>query len=328
MDGAEAVVRFNGGANAGHTVVLPDGVRHVHRHFGSGTLRGIPTYLSEFFVCNPILFFNELKELQTLGLKPVVFAHPDCLVTTFIDMIINQEKETRRGAKRHGSCGVGLWETVIRSKIPELKITYADLMFNRHTLEAKLLRICGKWSQYRIGRKIQEPEAIEHFLKCCEAFQWYVEPGGIGRFNDVIMEGAQGLLLDQDNKQMQPHVTGSSTGMTNPEILFQRGDFNEVEAYYVSRTYLTRHGAGLLPGEDSQLSYVDDTNIDGPWQGRLRFAPLDDALKLRIAADAAGVPHELVLTHCDQLTPPTIADLYSSGSTHLDVSQAAETIMV
>lgn len=48
------VVRFNGGAQAGHTVVTPDGRRHVFSHFGSGTLRGAATFLSRFFICNPI----------------------------------------------------------------------------------------------------------------------------------------------------------------------------------------------------------------------------------------------------------------------------------
>ena len=53
--GAGVVVRFNGGAQAGHTVCL-DRLRHVFSHFGSGTLRGVPTYLSQFFIVNPIMF--------------------------------------------------------------------------------------------------------------------------------------------------------------------------------------------------------------------------------------------------------------------------------
>ena len=65
--GAGVVVRFNGGAQAGHTVVTPEGERHVFRHFGSGTFLGVPTFLSQFFVCNPILFFEERKQLIDLG---------------------------------------------------------------------------------------------------------------------------------------------------------------------------------------------------------------------------------------------------------------------
>ena len=60
------VVRYCSGANAGHTVVR-DGKRHVFRHFGSGTLRGAETYLSRFFIHNPILYFQELRTLYDLA---------------------------------------------------------------------------------------------------------------------------------------------------------------------------------------------------------------------------------------------------------------------
>lgn len=45
------IVRYNGGAQAGHTVTTPDGKRHVFSHFSSGSFAGNPTYLSHFF-CN------------------------------------------------------------------------------------------------------------------------------------------------------------------------------------------------------------------------------------------------------------------------------------
>src|SRR5580692_10593922 len=90
--GAGMVVRYNGGAQAGHTVVTPEGKRHVFHHFGSGTLASVPTFLSQFFVCNPLAAMYEVNELLTLGVNPLLYAHPNCLVTTFADMIINQRK--------------------------------------------------------------------------------------------------------------------------------------------------------------------------------------------------------------------------------------------
>ncbi len=68
------VVRFNGGAQAGHTVVRPDGVSHVHGHFGSGTLNGSPTYLSRHFVSHPHWFYEELELLKKIGIEPKVYA--------------------------------------------------------------------------------------------------------------------------------------------------------------------------------------------------------------------------------------------------------------
>ena len=53
------VVRYNSGAQAGHTVVTPEGWRHVHSHIGSGWNLEIPTYLSKHFVCNPFILLKE-----------------------------------------------------------------------------------------------------------------------------------------------------------------------------------------------------------------------------------------------------------------------------
>lgn len=317
--GADFVVRSNGGANAGHTVVTPAGDRHVFRHFGSGSFLGVPTYLSQFFVCNPILFFEELRELTSLGMTPTVGAHPECLVTTHIDMLVNQEKERQRGAKRHGSCGVGLHETHQRSQVADLKITLGDL-WNGIQLEDRLREIGTRWAGYRVGKDFHSEAAVETFIRACRAFAEYVQPMGVARVKEPVFEGAQGLLLSQDNVEYRPHLTHSYTGMHNVRILCEQAKLGP-EIYYVSRTYLTRHGAGSLPGE-STFHYSDDTNSSNPWQGGLRFAPLDGGLRERIAKDAGG-PHKLVLTHCDQREAALWADYYSHGPTRSDVSVGA-----
>lgn len=299
--GAGMVVRFNGGAQAGHTVVTPEGDRHVFGHFGSGSFVGVPTFLSQYFVCNPILFFREIKELHALGLAPTVYAHPMCLMTTHVDMIINQRKEEARGGKRHGSCGVGVHETMQRSCIPELKLTMADL-WNKTASLAKLLeQLCDKYATFRTGSAIVEPAMTEAFIRACWAFADAVHPLGIQQCEDPVFEGAQGLLLDQDNKENWPHVTHSNTGMKNVRALCAQAKIDGIDSYYVTRSYLTRHGAGPLPGEDPDMEYEDATNVAHPWQGTLRFAPLQyNAMAKRVAVDAAG-PHRIVMTHCDQL---------------------------
>lgn len=317
--GGGVVVRFNGGSQAGHTVVTPEGLRHVFGHFGSGTLYGVPTFLSQFFVLNPILYFRELKELHAMGVTADVFAHPDCVVTTFADMIINQRKEMKRGAAAHGSCGVGVHETMQRSAVPELRITMSDLWNRSASLPSKLEEICDRYARFRTGSKIDEPQMADAFLRMCDDFANSVSSAGIGQCEDPIFEGAQGLLLDQGRKEFHPHVTHSSTGMKNVRALCQQAGITEVDAYYVSRTYLTRHGAGPLPGEDRAMSYEDNTNLIHPWQGRLRFAPLDSGLRKRCSDDFGGGDYKLVLTHCDQRAPDQLADLYSYGPTRANV---------
>lgn len=321
--GAGVVVRFNGGAQAGHTVVTPDNERHVFRHIGSGTFCGVPTFLSQFFVCNPILFFEERKQLIELGFHPEVFAHPDCLVTTFMDMLINQVKETKRADKRHGSCGIGFHETLTRSNLPELKITMADLWNGGKRLPQQLEEICGKYAKFRVGQSYDHPEeAIKAFIECCNDFAQCVNPAGIGQCKDPVFEGAQGLLLDQNNKEFFPHLTHSNTGMKNVEALCSQAGITEKEIYYVSRTYLTRHGAGPLPGEDPSMQFEDDTNKLTAFQGPLRFAPLDDGLLRRCENDARTNPWKIVFTHQDQRQSLVKGDLDFYGPKRTDCEKA------
>ncbi len=314
--GAGVVVRFNGGANAGHTVVTPDGQRHVFGHFGSGTFVGVPTFLSEFYVCNPILFFKERAMLHARGINPTVYAHPSCKVTTFADMILNQRLENARGENRFGSCGVGLNETMQRSLIRSLDLTVGDLWNKINRLPSILEEICGKYATFRSGKPIVEPEMCTRFIEGCWKFAEAVHPAGIAQCVDPVFEGAQGLLLDQNNKEFFPNVTHSNTGMKNVRKLCAMAGITEIDTYYVSRTYLTRHGAGKLPGEDPRLRYEDNTNVPHPYQGEMRFAPLDyKALQKRCREDYGSEDYWLVQTHCDQLPASGFADLYSYGPT-------------
>ena len=75
------------------------------------------------------------------------------------------------------------------------------------------------------------------------------------------------------------------------------------------------------------MSYPDETNLDHPYQGRLRFAPLDyAALRGRCAEDFGSDDYKLVLTHIDQLHSSERANLYSNGPTHADVVPMARRI--
>jgi adenylosuccinate synthase len=315
-EGAGIVVRFNGGSQAGHTVVTPAGDRHVFHHFGSGTLAGIPTFLSQFFICNPLVALREADDLIDLNYRPVLYVHPNSLVTTFADMIINQRREDALGDNRHGSVGIGFNETINRSAIPELKITMSDL-WNNVALDARLSQICAKYAEFRTGKPIDDADGMIHnFIGLCQKFADTVHPLGISQCEDPIFEGAQGLLLDQNNREFFPHLTRSRTGMNNVRILCEQAKIDDIDIYYVSRTYMTRHGAGPLPGEDPRMKFFDDTNLPHPYQGSLRFAPLGTGkLMSRCKEDAKISSFKLVLTHCDQLPPPCAATLYAYGPT-------------
>jgi adenylosuccinate synthase len=308
------VVRFNGGAQAGHTVVTPDGQRHVFSHVGAGALRGAVTCLSRFFVVNPFQFVKELAMLDAqLGLAPAVYVDPLARVTTPWDMVINQAVERTRGDQRHGSCGLGINETVTRSEQERYALPVWALLSERDT-RVKLRLIRDEWVPQRTAQLGIELPAVDNmiveaFMHAANEFiiktRLRADSLAVSTAAHVVFEGAQGLGLDEERGAF-PHVTRSRTGLDNV-IAILRGSkrIEPVTAYYVTRTYLTRHGAGPLDGEVSghPFGWVGpETNVENEFQGTFRYAPLDvDGLRERLVLDRRdGVRQRLVVTCVDQ----------------------------
>lgn len=285
------VVRFSGGAQAGHTVVTPEGKRHVFHHVGSGAMAGAPTFLSRYFATDPFYFLREFAQLAQLSESgtPVTFditVDPMSPVVTPWDVLLNQLVEVRRGSARHGSCGFGFGEAMKREEETTAKLRVQDLIGPRWLLEAKLQCVREHFLREVEARNLgfgsHEPFEAD-FSKCDDQF-WssvpqfleLVDIDTLPRGLDLIFEGSQGLLLDRDMGTF-PHVTRSKTGLINVEKLLG-AEFSGAEVYFVSRAYMTRHGSGPLPGEDSRLKYEDPTNAPNEWQGTLRFAPYNHEL--------------------------------------------------
>lgn len=351
------VVRFNGGAQAGHTVVTPEGLRHIFSHIGSGYFAGADTFLSEHFLVNPTLY---LKECLTLKAFPKLIIDPFAPITTIYDMFVNQQIEASRGNGRHGSCGMGVHETMLRQDYTESfewdgKIKYsvpyrlfaedmkgADFstrIVNCRTYSFKRLESLGLLNE-EARRFMTDDKVFNKFIEECKEFLRYVvfrSPAQVAEiFDNVVFEGAQGLLLDQNNKQFFPHVTHSSTGLKNVIDLCKKMDISKLDAVYVARSYLTRHGAGPLPHEDALLNFEDSTNNYNPWQGKLRFAYQDwDLIHNAVFSDMIGneercvtVTPRMAITHQDQMprgtTKPAIEMLLeyeSFGPTWKDVRE-------
>jgi adenylosuccinate synthase len=323
------VARFNGGAQAGHTVMGDDGVRHVFSHFGAGSLAGAHTLLTRHFIANPILFQREHAELQRLGVAPCVSVDPRASITTPYDMLINEMVETSRGAARHGSVGLGINETVTRSEEPGFWLPVGQALRDRAGAAAMLRTIRDAWVPRRVAalgiqaeydrrRPLIESEALfESWLGVLDDFlrrvgvRWDTDV--LREHQSVVFEGAQGLALDQARGTF-PHVTRSSTGIRNVVDLLAELPPADVSVTYATRAYLTRHGAGPLPGELPEKPFpgvYDLTNVAHEFQGRLRYALLDvAALQRRITEDfrdaealdcAAGIRMGLAVTCLDQL---------------------------
>lgn len=313
------VVRFNGGSQAAHTVETLDGKRHVFGHFGAGTCAGFSTYLSRSFIVNPLTFFKERQAfVQNFGRLPEVSYHPACPLTTPWDMLINQQLERSRGDSRHGSCGLGINETVYRHSKNAFRLVVDDVN-DYLRFKQKLYRIVDEWVPARCAELgIEVPELTnnhslfvdfvdkslafsEQHQRCFHEYLRWEE--------NIIFEGAQGLLLDEDHYYF-PHVTRSKTGLRNVLEIAKDAEIADLDVCYVTRCYLTRHGAGPLPNMLFQKPYeriADKTNIPNEWQGSLRFAPLDvGLLRESIMGDLGqdwrgiNVRHSLAVTCLDQ----------------------------
>lgn len=304
------VVLHNGGAQRGHTVTTPNGKKHVFHHFGSGSFCRADTYMSKDFILNPMVFTQEFEELKTLGYEPMVYIHPLCKISTPFDMILNQIIEEHRSGNRHGSCGIGIYETFLRAKEYKYSIYFGELFFlTDNQIKNRLQMIKDEWMKVRFRMEgvedisnewediINSSSLIEHYmmdLKIMKEASVKVNNSILSFYQNIIFENGQGLLLDRNNTEYFPHLTPSNTGCNNPlEIISNSFPYKKnisIEACYVSRTYLTRHGNGRLDNEcckeDINKDMFDYTNIPNPHQGTLRYGHLDvHSLFKRISED-------------------------------------------
>lgn len=270
-------VFYNGGAQRAHT---SNGV--VRHCTGAGTSVGADTYYNKWFVVDPIAVWLEHAE---------VYIHPDCRIVLPCDVVNNRQKELARGANKHGSCGMGIFECVKRSAEKEFAVTYREALSDN--LYDELIRIEKHYGYprdlvYNNDNFMRAWAWMNHHCRMVLDERWL-----FNRYDTIIFEGGQGLLLDQirygDGKNV--HLTPSSPGIRNcgKNIAF---DINAIpDLYYVSRGYLTRHGVGKLSNEckrdDINKEIIDKTNQQNPWQDSLRFGYLDQVeLHNRVCNDA------------------------------------------
>lgn len=307
------VIRFNGGAQAGHTVITPEGKRHVFGHFTSNLLlNNASSYLSKYFQINPIIFLKELQQLKELGVEPKIACHNECYLATPFDMLINQWLESSRGDERHGSCGLGIGETIHRSEIEKCPIYMEDtieekvlrnkldevkIIFLKRVKELNLEIMLNKFSF------VLEQSFIDKFMQDIKEMKKTLKIGvndiGDAFFKDksIIFEGAQGLMLDQHMGDF-PYVTRSNTGLKNIVEFSKNNHITELNIIYATRSYKTRHGAGPLKWEMEKEPYenmIDPTNIPNEYQGTIRFAYLDlDVLNNAIIKDLSSVKDDII----------------------------------
>ncbi len=328
------VVRHNGGAQAAHNVVAtePGGPRHHCFHqFGSGTLAGVPTWLGPQVLVEPIALAAEAEALarHTRGSwgDPLdsLTVHPAARVTTPIHAAANRTREDRRGRRRHGSCGLGVGETVWQDLAHQRGARAGESVESLEVpadATTPALRAADCRDRAQLVRRLDglarfyEPllrGSAHGHPSVHELAVLYEEFGAAVRQADashlaaaatrgpVVVEGAQGALLDEWFG-FHPHTTWSTTTAQPARALLAAVGAAPPVVLGVTRAYHTRHGAGPFVSEEPALAGLlpESHNGTGDYQGHWRVGHLD-LVALRYGA-ALVRPDAIALTHLDALS--------------------------
>jgi adenylosuccinate synthase len=316
---AHTVARFNGGAQAGHNVV-DEARHHTFSQFGSGTfVPGVATLLLDPVIVHPTALLVEAEALGRIGVNDAIARlkiDQQCKVTTPYHQAAGRLRELLRGVKAHGTCGVGVGETVRHSLAhPAEVICYGDLpvapmeklMAARATLLAELSPQCEGIAACRDELAVLRDETLgQRWMLSARSLARSCRPASVDEIAEalhkpgsVMFEGAQGILLDEW-RGFHPHTTWSSTTTAAVESVASRfGITGGIEHYGVLRSYLTRHGTGPLPTHDASLDALPEPHNSGHgWQGTFRRGH-PDAVLLRYALEAVGILNGLLVSHLD-----------------------------
>lgn len=327
--GVAAVVRFSGGAQAAHNVVV-GGAHHTFRQFGSGTLAGVASYLSRHVLVSPEALAAEAVELEALGVRDplgLVTVSPDALVVTPVHRAANRTREDLRGGARHGSCGLGIGETrwydlaasaglregEVLEEISAPADVSAAAIRVRDCLDPAVLReklvALADFYEPLLALGVHEAPSVRQMAVTLLEFGRAVaiEPDSLflrsaAERGSLVFEGSQGVLLDEW-RGFHPHTTWSTVTPAPAQALLASAGLERGEVWGATRAYATRHGAGPFPTEDASLAGVlpEPHNAYGDYQGDWRVGHLDLTL-LEYAARvcrAAGGLDRVAVSHLD-----------------------------
>ncbi|MCZ7677871.1 MAG: adenylosuccinate synthetase [Sandaracinaceae bacterium] len=343
--GAHTVVRYNGGAQAGHAVETADGRRHVFAQLGAGSfVPGVETLLAREVAIQPWAMIVEAEHLGRSGVPDGlarVRVHEDAPVITPFHRAANRLRELARGEARHGSVGVGVGEAVRDARtLGERDVLRARDLWDARATRDKLARIqerkraelselAGDLGQEPEARPLCDAEVVESYAERLAPFTREARLAAeedvraiFDRDGAVVLEGAQGVLLDE-HRGFHPYTTWSDCTDGNAARLLEACAYDgEVVRLGVVRAYATRHGPGPFVTEDASLAarLPDAHNADHPWQGRFRVGWFD-AVAVRYAVACCERVDGLAVTCLDRLAgvaEPRVATAYVIDGERVD----------
>ena len=326
------VARFQGGHNAGHTLVI-DGQKTVLHLIPSGILhRGVECLIGNGVVLSPEALLREVEELErrSIEVRGRLRISPACAIILPYHVALDQAREARRGKGAIGTTGRGIGPAY-EDKIARRGIRLADLFAPERLAEQ--LREVLDYHNFVLSNYLgAQPVPLEATLDQALAFGEALRPmcaditallvARRQRGDKILYEGAQGTFLDIDHGTY-PFVTSSNT--TTGGVCTGSGIPPQAVDYVcgITKAYATRVGSGPFPTElfDAIGARLGERGAEfGATTGRRRRCGWLDLVALRRAVQLNGVSGLCVtkLDVLDGLETLKLAVAYRLGDEELD----------
>ncbi|HIA11480.1 MAG TPA: adenylosuccinate synthase [Flavobacteriales bacterium] len=306
----DIIARFQGGPNAGHTLVFDD-IKHVTHTIPSGIFNeGCLNIIGNGVVIDPVIFKREIKELNELGidlkLKLKISKKAHLILPTH--RLLDQASERAKGKEKIGSTLKGIGPTYMdktgRNGLrvgdiisPDFKKKYAFLV-KKHALILKYYNFDYDLSE----AELEWMEAIETIRSLDLIDSEHFINDAIKANKSILAEGAQGTLLDIDFGSY-PYVTSSNTVCAGACIGLGIAPNQTGEVIGIFKAYCTRVGSGPFPTElkdENGKKMQEAGNEFGATTGRPRRCGWIDLPALKYAVMINGVTN-LIMTKADVL---------------------------
>ncbi len=301
MDRASAVVRFQGGHNAGHTLVI-DGNKTVLHLIPSGILRvGVRCLIGNGVVLSPTALLEEIQMLEASGVsaRERLGISESCALILPYHIALDQAREAARGKKAIGTTGRGIGPAY-EDKVSRRGIRLGEMLDPDHFRE----RLAEVMEYHNFALKnyfkvepVDYRKVLEEALAQAEQIAPLVEdvPGVLHKLRaegkSIMFEGAQGALLDIDHGTY-PYVTSSTTTAGGAAGGSGVGPRALDYILGIVKAYTTRVGAGPFPTElfDDDGKYLGERGHEfGATTGRQRRCGWLDVVALRRSLEVNSV---------------------------------------
>jgi len=256
---ADVVARYQGGHNAGHTVVIRN-EKFILHVIPSGILyKGKKCLIGNGVVVEPASLLEEINGLKERGIgidKNNLFLSKNAHVIMPYHMALDRENEKLRGSKSIGTTGRGIGPAYC-DKINRSGIRVADLLqpeFFREKLKANLFNINFLLENLYKARVFNIENIYDEYMGYAEKLKEHVADTDIiidktiAEGGNILLEGAQGTLLDIDHGTY-PYVTSSNATAGGACTGLGIGPTKISKVLGVVKAYTTRVGAGPFPTE-------------------------------------------------------------------------------